>query len=170
LAAGINALFKLSIIVALLVASSGVAYYYAVYLPRRDAQLDEVRAVEQAHAADDLRARQEQLAFEQKQAEQRQAEMKAGAETRYQTCIDAAGVTHDTTWAAECKRLAEKAQQDHADCLAKSKLSQQYCDTAYRSRDGSSNCTLPLKVATEVDGGLIKARNRCAQERKAALQ
>jgi hypothetical protein len=34
LAARINALFKLSIIAALLVASSGVAYYYAVYLPR----------------------------------------------------------------------------------------------------------------------------------------
>ena len=170
MSAGINALLKLSVIAALLVASSGVAYYYAVYLPRRDAQLEQERAFAQARAVDEKRARLQQLAFEQKQSEQHQAEMKAGAETRYQTCVDGAGSAHDTTWAAECKRLAEKAQQDHADCLAKSKLSQQYCDTAYRSRDGSSNCSLPLKVATELDGGLIKARNRCAQERKAALQ
>jgi hypothetical protein len=170
LAAGINALLKLSIVAALLTASSGVAYYYAVYLPRRDARLDEERAIEQVRAVDEKRARQDKLAFEQKQAEQRQADTKAGAETRYQTCVEAAGAAHEATWAAECKRLAEKAQQDHAACLAKAKLSQQYCDTAYRSRDDASNCTLPLKVATELDGGLIKARNRCAQERKAALQ
>jgi hypothetical protein len=170
LAAGINALLKLGIIAALLVASSCVAYYYAVYLPGRDARLQQERVLAQARATEEKRAKQDQQAVEQKQAEQHQAEAKAGAETRYATCVDAAGAAHDATWAAECKRLADKAQQDHADCLAKSKLSQQYCDTAYRSRDGSSNCSLPLKVATELDGGLIKARNRCAQERKAALQ
>ena len=170
MAAKINALLKLSIIAALLVASSGVAYYYAVYLPRRDVRLEQERAFAQARAVEEKHAKQQQLAFEQKQAQQHQAEVKAGADTRYQTCVDAASAAHDTTWAAECKRLAAKAQQDHAGCLAKAKLSQQYCDTAYRSRDGSSNCTLPLKVATELDGGLIRARNRCAQERNAALQ
>jgi hypothetical protein len=165
-----NALLKLSVIVALLIGSSGVAYYYAVYLPRRDAQIGQQRALEQARVVEDVRVRHEQLAFEQKQSEALQAEVKAGADNRYQTCVEGAGAAHDASWAAECKRLAEKAQQDHADCLAKSKLSLQYCDTAYRSRDGAPNCTLPLKVATEIDGGLTRARNRCVQERKAALQ
>ena len=170
MAARIDALFKLSVIVALLLAASGVGYYYGVYLPRRDAQLDQERALEQARTEAERLATRERLAAEQKQSAQRQAEAKAGAESRYQACLDTASMTHDTSWAVECKRLAEKAQQDHDDCLAKSKLSLEYCNTAYRMRDGSPNCTLPLKVATDLDGGLTKARNRCAQERKAALQ
>jgi hypothetical protein len=170
LAARIDALFKLSVIVALLLTASGIGYYYGVYLPRRDAQLDQERAVEQARTEAEKRATQERLAAEQKQSAQRQAELKAGAESRYRTCLDTASASHDTSWAAECNRLAEKAQQDHDDCLSKSKLSLEYCSTAYRIRDGSPNCTLPLKVATDLDGGLTKARNRCAQDRKAASQ
>lgn len=170
MAARIDALFKLSVIVALLLAASGIGYYYGVYLPRRDAQLDQERTLEQARAEAEKRTTQERLAAEQKQSAQRQAEITAGAESRYQACLDVANASHDTSWAAECKRLAEKALHDHDDCLSKSKLSLEYCNTAYRMRDGSPNCTLPLKVATDLDGGLTKARNRCAQERKAALQ
>ena len=170
MAARIDALFKLSVIVALLLASSGVGYYYGVYLPHRDAQLANERALAQARAEAEKVARQEQVAAEQRQLAEHRAEAKAGAESRYQTCLDTASTTHDTSWAAECKRLAEKVQQDHDDCLSKSKLSQEYCNTAYRTRDGSANCALPLKVAADLDGGLTKARNRCTQERKATLQ
>ena len=170
MAARIDALFKFSVIVALLLAASGVGYYYGVYLPRRDAQLDQERALEQARTEVEKRATRERLAAEQKQSAQRQAELKAGAESRYQTCLSSASASHDESWAAECRRLADKAVQDHADCLSKSRLSKEYCDTAYRARDGSANCALPLKVAADLDGGLTKARNRCAQERKAALQ
>jgi hypothetical protein len=169
-AARIDALFKLSVIAALLLASSGVAYYYAIYLPRRDAEIENERALEQVRAEADKTAMQERLAMEQKQLAERRAEAKAGAESRYQTCIDNAGAVHSASWAAECKQLAEKAQQDHKDCLSKSKLSEEYCNTAYRTRDASPNCLLPLKNAADLDGGLTKARNRCAQERKAALQ
>jgi len=170
LTARIDAFLKLSMIAALLLASSGVAYYYAVYLPQRDAQLENERALAQGRAEAGKLARREQLAAEQRQAEQRRAEAKAGAESRYQTCLSGASASHDESWAAECRRLAEKAVQDHADCLSKSKLSREYCDTAYRTRDGSTNCALPLKVAADLDGGLTKARNHCAQERKAASQ
>lgn len=170
MAAGIKALLKLSVIIALLVAASSIAYYYTVYLPDRDARLDQERALEQARAVGDKRAKEEQLAFQQKQTEERRAVAKTGADSRYQACVDSASAAHDASWAAACKRLAEKAMQDHADCLAKSKLSQQYCDAVYRATDGSPNCRLPVKVATEIDGGLTNARNRCTAERNAALQ
>ena len=170
MAASINALLKLSIIASLLIGSCGVAYYYAIYLPRRDVQLDEERAQEKARIAAEKRVRQERLAAEQKESERRQAVAKAGAETRYQTCVKSATASHDTSWADECKHLAEKAKADHEECLAKSKLSRGYCDAAYRNRDGSPNCTLPQKVATDLDGDLNTARNRCQRERKAALQ
>jgi len=165
-----NTLLKLSIIASLLLASSGVGFYYAVYLPRRDAQLDNERKQEKAQADTRKRVAQERSLAEQKKLEQRQAETKAGAEAHYQTCLNRANVTHATSWAAECKRLAEKALADHADCLTKPRLPKGYCDAAYRLRDASPNCILPPKVATGLDGDLSEARNRCQRERRAALQ
>jgi len=170
LAAKIDALFKLSMIASLLLAASGVGYYYAVYLPGRDAQLDGERALEKTRAYAQKRAAQVQLASEQRELELRRSVEKAAAESRYQTCLNSASAAHDASWAAECKRIAEKVIGDHAACLSKSKLSQGYCDAAYRARDGSPNCTLPLAIATELDGGLNKARKRCLQERQAALE
>lgn len=170
LAARIDDLLKLGMIASLLLASSGIGYYYAVYLPRRDAQLDNDRMVEKTRAYAQKRAEQARLASEQMELAQRQAADKAAAEIRYQTCLNRASATHDASWAAECKRIADKAREDHTNCLAKPKLSQGYCDLAYRARDASPNCTLPLAVATDLDGDLTKARNRCQQERAAALQ
>ena len=160
----------LSVIVSLLLASSGVAYYYVMYLPYRDAQLDNERKLERAQAEAQKRAAQERSLAEQKKLEQRQAEAKAVAEARYQTCVNKANAGHEASWAAECKHLAEKALADHTECLTKPKLPKGYCDTAYRLRDGSPNCVLPQKVATNLDGDLNDARNRCQRERKAALQ
>ena len=165
-----NTLFKLSLIASLLLASSGVAFYYAVYLPRRDVQLDNERKLEQALADARTRVAQQRSLAKQKKSEQRQAEAKVGAEAHYQTCLNRANVTHAASWAAECKRLAEKAVADHAECLTQPKLPKGYCDAAYRPRDASPNCILPPKVATALDGDLSEGRNRCQRERQAALQ
>ena len=83
-------LFKLSLIVSLLLASSGVAFYYAVYLPRRDVQLDNERKLEKAQADARNRVAQERSLANQKKSEQRQAEAKVGAEAHYQTCLNRA--------------------------------------------------------------------------------
>ena len=165
-----NTLFKLSLIVSLLLASSGVAFYYAVYLPRRDAQLDNERELEKAQADARNSVAQQRSLAKQKKSEQRQAEAKVGAEAHYQTCLNRANVTYATSWAAECKRLAEKAVADRAECLTQPKLPKGYCDAAYRPRDASPNCILPPKVATALDGDLSEGRNRCQRERQAALQ
>lgn len=170
MAAGIGALLKLSMVASLLLAASGVGYYYAVYLPRRDAQLENERALEKIRAYGQKRAEQERAALQQRELQQRQSADKAAAEVRYQTCLNSASATRNESWAAACKRLADKVVEDHADCLSKSKLSQAYCDAAYKMRDGAPNCTLPAAIATDLDGGLNKARNRCLQERAAALQ
>lgn len=165
-----NTLLKLSVIVSLLLASSGVGFYYGVYLPRRDAQLENDRRQEKAQADAQKHAAQERSLAERKKAEQRQAEIKASAEAHYQTCLNKANATRETSWAAECKRLAEKALADRTECLTKPKLPKGYCDAAYRLRDASPKCVLPQKVATGLDGDLSEARNRCQRERRAALQ
>ncbi len=165
-----NTLLKLSVIVSLLLASSGVGFYYGVYLPRRDTQLESEHKQEKVQAEAQKHAAQERSVAEHKKVEQRQAEMKASAEAHYQTCLNKANAGHETSWAAECKHLAEKARTDHAECLTKPKLPKGYCDASYRLRDASPNCVLPQKVATGLDGDLSQARNRCQRERRAALQ
>jgi hypothetical protein len=92
------------------------------------------------------------------------------AEGRYQTCLVRAGASHDSSWSSQCKSLADQAVASHTACLANGKLSSSYCDAAYRSRDGSPNCSLPVKVSTGLDGDLTAARQRCLRERDAALQ
>ena len=170
MAARTDVALKLSLIASLLIASSGVAYYYVVYLPNRDAQLDSEQSLEKIRAFGQMRAEQERMAAQQRELQQRQVAKKATAEDRYQSCLTSATATHDASWAAQCNSIAEKAIADHAECLAKSNLSPGYCDAAYRTRDASPHCTLPLKFATDLDGNLNIARNRCLQERNAALQ
>ncbi len=88
----------------------------------------------------------------------------AVAENASETCINAARAVYDTSHAAECKRLADQTERDRANCLGALKLSPNYCDVSYPSRDGSPNCTLPSENATAIDAALERARYRCARE------
>ncbi len=92
----------------------------------------------------------------------------SAAQTAYEACVNNATAVHDTSHAAECKRLAEQTEQDRADCLGKLKLPPTYCDASYPARDGSPNCTLPAENATVIDAELERARYRCARESQAA--
>ena len=170
MAAKINTLLKLSVIVSLLIGSSGAAYYYALYLPQRDAELEQEHLSEQLQAYGQRRTEEARLLAGQQQIEQLRAADKTAAESRYQTCLVRAGATHDASWSAQCKVLADQVAANHTACLAIGKLSASYCDASYRMRDGSPNCSLPLKVSTGLDGDLTAARQRCVQERDVALR
>jgi hypothetical protein len=170
LAARIDALLKLSVIASLLLASSGVAYYYAIYLPQRDTEQVRESGLQKLETYGQKRADQEQSAAQQRETEQRQAEAKEGAGIRYANCVDGARINHDVSWAAACKHLADKAVQGHADCLSVPNLSQGYCDAAYGTRDPSAHCTLPAEMAADLDAALNSARKVCLQERNAAMQ
>jgi hypothetical protein len=168
LAAKIDALLKLSVIASLLLASSGIAYYYAVYLPQRDSEQDRENSLQKLHAYGQRRADQERSVAQRRDTEQRQAEAKASAGVRYQDCVDDARTSHDVSWAASCKRLADKVVQGHIDCLSIPNLPQGYCDAAYGTRDSSANCALPAEMAADLDATLNTARKACLQERNAA--
>jgi len=161
---------KVFAVAALLSAGAVIDYYYGEHLPQPDADGASARTLEQTEAYAQKRAAQLRFATEQQQTEQRRAAAKVAAEGRYQSCLVAADSAHDTSWAAACKRMADKLVAEHADCLSKPKLSQGYCDAAYRMRDGSPHCILPVAVASDLDGGRSSARMRCLQEREAALR
>jgi hypothetical protein len=169
-AARIGVLVKLGIAASMLVGASSAGYYDTVYGPQRDAKRDAERLLAETRAYAQTRAVQLRLAAQERDLAERQAAERATAEARYQACLANASVNRETSWAAECRSIAEHVLANHADCLTRAKLSQGYCDAAYRSRDGSPNCALPVAVASDVDGGLTRARRRCRQEHEAALQ
>jgi hypothetical protein len=169
LAGKIDTLLKLSIVAAVLLASSSVGYYYLVYLPRRDARLDLERATERERADAEKRAERERALSEQRAIERRQSAEKAAAQIRYDTCLTRAYDMYDASWTAACKRLGEKRLKDHHDCM-RNELGRTFCDSTYDIREVSPNCALPRVIATELKADLEKGRDRCLQENKSGLQ
>jgi hypothetical protein len=170
LKARIQALLKLGIIASLAFAMCGVTYYRAIEAPRHDAERETARALAVTQAYAQKRAAQIRLAAQRREAEEHRAADQAAAESRYQGCLTSAGTTHDSSWAAACKQIADKAAEDRAGCLAKPNMPQGYCAAVYRARDASPNCTLSVAIAADLDGGMTLARNRCRRERDAALR
>jgi hypothetical protein len=161
---------RLGLIASVVLAASSVALYYKLYVPIREAQIANERLLEQAQAEARKRAEQERLLAQQQDADQTQAAAKAAAQARYQSCIGSAAATHDSAWAAECKRRSDQIRQDHDDCLNKLKLPQTYCDASYVVRDDSPTCMLPGTIATVLDADLQRARNLCLRNSQALLQ
>jgi len=168
LARKIDGLLKLGAAAAIVLAAGSVGYYYAVYLPGRDARIESERLSAQARADAAARAEEARRLAEQQALQQRRLMAQAAAETRYQACAKDAGAVHDAAWAAECKRLADQTQKDHADCLANGRLSKAYCDSSYGPRDASPNCALPAEVSTHLDADLARTRSRCLHDSEAA--
>ena len=137
MATKINLLLKISLIAALLLASAGAGYYYAVYLPARDTQQSEQRLAEALHVYGRHRADAARALAERQHTEQRLAPDKAAAESRYETCLSGASATRDAAWSDACQRLADQALEDRGNCLANKKLPQGYCSAAYRTHDAS---------------------------------
>jgi hypothetical protein len=173
----IDAFLKLSVIAGVLVASSSVAYYYVVYLPRRDAQLDVEQAWVRARADAERRAERERSLSEQRAVEQRVPEQRASeqgaseehqatenatAQTGYQMCLSSAQSNYIAAWTTSCTRLGVK---DRAKCLSESYGSKELCDTMQRDRDVSPDCWLPRAVGTHIKTELKKARDHCLQEK-----
>src|ERR1700719_1873213 len=119
-----DAFLKLSVVVAVLLASYSLAYYYLVHLPHRDAQLEPERVLEGLRAAAKAHAEQEQLLFEQQASERRAAEQQAVQErqaleksNRYQACLSRATDNYNASRLTACNRPREKIIKDQDDCV-----------------------------------------------------
>jgi cell division septation protein DedD len=164
-----DAVFKLTIVASVLLASSSVGYYYLVYLPHRD---EPQRVLERFRAAGEKRAEQEQLLFEQRASEQRAAEQRAAEvrqalekANRYQACLTRATDSYNASRLAACNRPREKIIKDRDDCI-KLGFAEKVCAMAHVVREASPNCTLPRAVALSLDADVEKARDRCLEEDK----
>jgi hypothetical protein len=176
LAGKIDAILKLSVVAAVLLASSSVGYYYLVHLPHRDAQFEPERVLESLRTAEQRRAEQEQLLFEQKVSEQRAGAQKVVEErqalekaNRYQACLSRAIDNYNASRLAACNRPREKIIKDRDDCI-KLGFSEKVCAMAHVVREASPNCPLPRAVALALDADVEKARDRCLEEDRLGLR
>jgi hypothetical protein len=172
LAGKIDAILKLCVVASVLLASSGVGYYYLVHLPHQEAQFEPERVLERLRAAAKKRAEQEQLLFEQQASEQRAAEQQRVEErqtlekaNRYQACLSRATDNYNASRLAACNRPREKIIKDRNNCIELG-FSEKVCAMAHVVREASPNCTLPRTVALALDADVEKARDRCLEEDK----
>lgn len=170
MAGPVDAFLKVSIAAAALFASASVGYYYVLYLPQRDAQIDIERQIEAAKTELARQADQARQAAEKRDAEEKQAAVREAVQARYRNCVRRVEVNYSAQWTGECKRIADKAAKDHKDCLAKATFGKEVCDTMYADRNSPSECSLPRMLANDITEILDKGRKRCFDESQAGLQ
>lgn len=166
----VDALLKISVALSVLAASSGVGYYFGVYLPRRDARIEADQFAEKRRTE---RARQDALdraTAAQREAEARQAEAKALAQLRYDQCISAARRLYSANWAQSCRSELEQARASYTSCLRT--LTRDICDTTWKKEmaESPTECALPASTAQRWGNERDKALQRCLEEHRAGLQ
>jgi hypothetical protein len=160
-----DAFLKVSLGLAFLLAAGSVGYHFAVYVPARDSQLDNERRLEKTHAELAQRSAEERAQAEREAVERRQALEKATAQAGYETCVRRVNDSYDSTWASNCKSLAEKARKDRAACG-----SEAWCDKVHPARDPGPSCPLPSTLASSLNAEANRGRDRCLKESQAGLQ
>jgi hypothetical protein len=169
MAGKLDAFLKLSIIASVLLASSSVAYYYAVYLPDRDARIDAATAAAEQRRAEEKTAAEQRRAEEKAAAEERRSEEQTDAQMRYNRCLGKAEDVYNSAWASNCSSRGKEAQQKHDRCIADPRNDKELCDQHYQLLDASANCALPRTLASDLEASLNKERERCLQASKAGL-
>ncbi|WGR91842.1 hypothetical protein MTX26_15885 [Bradyrhizobium sp. ISRA443] len=180
MAGPVDTFLKISVAVSLLGAAGSVGYYYAVYLPARDAQMDRDRKLESARAEYARQAEQNRIAAERRDAEARQAAERREEEDRqaaareatqakYRNCLRNAREDYSANWAQACKRIYDNAVRGNKDCLSAG-TAKSTCDLIYSTKNYSPDCTLSRLVGTDIEDTWDKAKKRCLDESRAGLQ
>ncbi len=164
--AKIDALLKLLACASLMCASGSVAWYHLVYLPDQDAVMQAERRRETLRTELEKRAEQQRIIVDQQATEERRT---TEARKRYDACMSAASLSYDNLRASSCKRQADAAAKDRANCIAKGDLSVEGCNIVHVLRDPSPTCLLPRTMTADFDNQLEKAQKRCLEENKAGL-
>src|SRR6516165_1477457 len=102
MAGKIDALLKLSIVAAVLLASSSVAYYHLIYLPERDARIDAAKAAAEQRRSYEAAAAEQRRADEAALAERLRAIDKTTARKLYELCVSEAEDDYNLNWTNNC--------------------------------------------------------------------
>ncbi len=167
----IDTLLKATIIVAVAVVSTAVAYHYVIYIPERDAALDAGRRTEAERIRKTQAEQQERAAAQQAEQERRTAaekyeadQLKQQISVRYERCNLNAEVNYNADWNSTCARVNELQRKNYDDCLSKKFMTKEICDGSYKITTKPEGCTLPRTIADGLNTDLARAKDRCLKE------
>jgi len=141
---------KWSIAAAILCAGLGVGYYFAFFLPQKEAQ---ARADAQAAAAAQAKAQQD-------------AQTKRTA--AYNNCVTTAQQSYHSDWNSNCSLKADEQENNYRACLGQTFSSPEQCRSNYPELD-RIDCSLPMVIANSLNDQLDKAKARCLDQAKSGL-
>jgi hypothetical protein len=148
----VDAVLKLSIAVAFLIAGVSIGYYFLVYVPAKDARTQAAASAAAANAT-------AQAAASQQVAARRAA--------NYNSCLASVDTTYHADWNSNCATRSQQREADYNRCLG-GFLSESDC------RDQNpfippTDCQLPTTVADSVNAELKDGKDRCLQQAKDGL-
>jgi len=173
----IDTLLKASVIVVVAAVSTAVAYHYVIYIPQRDAALDDERRAETARATKSQAERELQAAMEKAEAEKRKTNEKAEAEerklrvsARYEACNRNATANYSLNWNSNCARINQLERTSYStrysNCMSLSLpgTTKETCEASSKPTTKPEDCALPSALADSLNKDLAQAKDRCLRE------
>lgn len=133
-----DAILKIALALAALLAGGGVGFYYGIYLPAQDTR-------RQAH---ELAERQAALAA-QRLALAEQAKRAEAAQAEFDDCVAFAEQSYAQRWAQSCQSLHDADRAAFEDCADDLFSTESGCLAKYPVRP-ARDCALPAAMAREL--------------------
>ena len=155
-----DAILKLAIALAVLLAGSGIGFYYGIFLPSQDIRRQtEAMAERKSVAEAQSQALVEQARREAEEAK-RNAERAKAAQVEYNDCIGFAELSYKRRWAGSCQALHEADVAAFEDCADNLFSTERGCRAKHPIRP-ASDCALPARMARELTGARDTRKREC---------
>lgn len=160
----VKLVLAIGLVVAALIASAGVFYYYVVFVPNLEQQKLDLEKQK-------LKEKQEAEAKAQKKKEL-EAEQRTQS---YQNCIDNTEQTYALNWSNACQKISERNQIGLENCLNNPSImnnefmGKSYCQKLYGATEFDSECTLPSQTADGIEELRTERKEACMAEAQQSL-
>lgn len=171
----IKLVLAIGLVLAALVASAGVFYYYAIFTPQLEQQ--KLNLEKQKHNEERVDALAEKNAEEDKVAQEKlvQETKEQQKNIAYTQCLNEAQTIYENNWARNCQSVAERNKAELQNCLNTDHImnneymGENYCKRMYGNTKGGNDCSLPGGIADKLNGSLKERKERCLVEAQNAL-
>ncbi|MCT2401334.1 hypothetical protein [Novosphingobium mangrovi (ex Huang et al. 2023)] len=151
-----NAILKIALALAALVAGGGVGFYYGIFLPAQDMRRQRMELLDRKAAAE----AQNQAMAEQARRVQEQAKRIEAAQAAYDECVNFAEVSYKQRWSQSCQSLHDADQAAFEDCADDLFSTESGCRAKHPIRP-ASDCALPARMARELSGTRDQRKAEC---------
>lgn len=149
-----DAILKICIALGVLLAGSGIGFYYGIFLPSQEIRRQTQEITERQAAS---QARQHALA--------ERAKIASAAQSEYESCMGFAEMAYKQRWSQSCQTLHDADQSAFEDCADNLFSTRAGCLAKHPVRP-ARDCALPASMA----GPLTQSRDKRKTECLARLQ